>query len=180
MKTWTVKLALAFSFAILLLSPNAKAQDNDGCTLASLKGDYAFTVSGTFWTGANNSIAVQRAGIAMTHFDGAGSLSQIDLVLSSPNAPAPPGPPQTDPATGFHINEKGSYTMNEDCTGTFTIVNPDFVGTMVPGPKITVHFVLSNNGRAIHTVVTALVVAGPTGPVTVPALIQSEGHKVLE
>lgn len=176
--TWTMKLALALSIALSALSTNLKAQDNDGCSNVTLKGDYAFTVSGTFWTGPNNSIAVQRAGVAMTHFDGAGNLSQVDYVLSSPNAPIPPGTLPVDPITKFHINEKGTYTVHADCTGTFTIVNPDFVDTTIPGPVITVQFVLSHGGKSIHTVVSSLVVPSPNGPVTVPALIQSEGHKL--
>jgi hypothetical protein len=44
--------------------------------------------------GPGNSIAVQREGVAMTHFDGAGNLWQVDFVLSSPNAPAPRACPQ--------------------------------------------------------------------------------------
>jgi hypothetical protein len=161
-----------------LLGGTANAQDNDGCSNATLKGDYAFTVSGQlFLPGPNNTtLVVQREGIAMTHFDGGGNLSQVDFVLSSPNAPAPPGPPPTDQVTGFHIDETGTYTVHSDCTGTFTIHNPDFVGTEVPGPVITVKFVLSDGGRSIHTVVTSLTPPGAKGPV--PALIRSEGHKL--
>lgn len=161
-----------------LLGGTAKAQDNDGCSNATLKGAYAFTVSGQlFLPGPNNTtLVVQREGIARTHFDGAGNLSQVDFVLSSPNAPAPPGPAPADPGTGFHIDETGTYTVNSDCTGTFTIHNPDFVGTDVPGAVITVKFVLSDGGRSIHTVVTSLTPPGAKGPV--PALIRSEGHKL--
>lgn len=167
-----------FFFAALLLSSAAKAQDGEGCSNATLKGDYAFTVSGTFWTGPSNSIAVQREGVAMTHFDGEGNLSQVDFVKSSPNAPTPPGTPPSDPVTGFHNDEKGTFTVYKDCTGTFTIVNPDFLNTVIPGPVITVKFVLSDGGRAIHTIVTSLVTAGPNGPVSLAVLIRSEGHKL--
>ena len=181
MKTWTIKLALAISFAMLVLSTNANAQDNDGCSDATLKGDYAFTVNGTIWVGPNNSIPVLRGGIAMTHFNGMGGLSQVDFVLSGANAPAPTGAllvPPTDKTTGFHNDETGTYTVYPDCTGTFTINDPDFVGTDIPGPVITVNFVLSDGGRSIHTVVTSLVAPGPKGPAEVPALIQSEGRKL--
>ena len=156
-------------------------QDNDGCTNATLHGDYAFTVSGQvfFPATAGGTLTVQREGIAMTHFDGMGGLKQVDFVLSSPNAsalPPPPGPPPSDPVTKFHNGETGSYTVYSDCTGTFTIQNPDFVGTTVPGPTITVFFVLSDGGRTIHTVVTSLIPPGMSTPV--PALIHSEGHKL--
>ena len=147
MKTNLFKLAVTCALALLFLASSAKAQDNDGCGQATLKGDYAFTVSGTFWVGPGNSIAVQREGVAMTHFDGAGNLWQVDFVLSSPNAPAPPGVPPTDPVTGFHIDEKGTYTVHQDCTGTFTINNPPLVnkltGATTPGAIIVVRFLLS-------------------------------------
>lgn len=175
MKTWMIKLTVALAFATLLVGSPVRAQlDNNGCTDATLKGDYTFTVSGTFWTGSDNSNAVQRAGIALTHFDGAGNLSQVDYVRSSPNAPVIPFIPPSDPLTGFHNGETGAYKVFEDCTGNFTIKNPDFLGTTIPGPVITVNFVISDQGRAIHTVVTSLFANGAY----LPVLIQSEGHKV--
>jgi hypothetical protein len=155
-----------------------RAQDNDGCGNSTLKGDYAFTLSGQlFLPGPNNTtVVIQRDGIAMTHFDGAGNLSQVDYALSSPNASKPPGVPPTDPVTGFRTDENGTYTVNSDCTGTFTIKNPDFQNTTIPGAVITVKFVLSDHARAIHTIVTSLTPPGAKGPV--PALIHSEGHRL--
>jgi hypothetical protein len=178
MKSSILRATVLGIFALGLVGAGVKAQDNDGCSNSTLRGDYAFTVSGQFFLPGPNSttITVQRDGIAMTHFDGAGNLSQVDLVLSSPNASAPPGPPPTDPVTGFHTEEHGTYTVNSDCTGTFTIHNPDFEGTAIPGPVITVKFVLSNGGRSIHTIVTSLIPPRMTAPV--PALIHSEGHKL--
>jgi hypothetical protein len=44
---------------------------------------------------------------------------------------------------------------------------------------ITVNFVISNGGRAIHTVVTSLVVTRPDGSTaSLTALIRSDGYKV--
>jgi len=171
MKGFVWKAMVAGLILAGFLSAGARAQssDNDGCSDATLKGDYAFTVSGTIWvTDVTGTVQpVQREGVAMTHFDGTGGLTQVDYVMSSPNAKKPPVPPPTDPVTGFHTDEKGAYTVYSDCTGTFTIDSP--------GPTtITVSFVLSNHGRSIHTIVTSLVL--PTGPV--PALIHSEGHKL--
>lgn len=157
----------------------AQVQDNDGCSNSTLKGDYAFTVSGTLWVGPNNSIAVQRVGIAMTHFDGAGGLTQIDFVLSDPTAPPPPGAPPLD-ALKFQTNETGRYSVRADCTGTFTIDFPELknpiTGAVTAGAQITTNFVLSDGGRAIHTVVSNLIPPGMTE--AVPALIHSEGHKL--
>src|ERR1019366_215626 len=81
----------------------------------------------------------------------------------------PPVPPQ-DPVTGFNTDEKGTYKVYSDCTGTFTINSP--------GTVITVNFVLSDHARAIHAIVTLLVLLKPSGPVAVQALIHSEGHKL--
>jgi len=172
---WKVLLAAGLAAA---LSVTAKAQnlDNDGCSDATLKGDYGFTVSGHVFL--PTGLVVQRLGVAMTHFDGHGTLTQEDLVLSSPNAPPPPGVSPTD-AAGFNINETGTYAVNMDCTGTFTINMPNLTtpaGGTVKGAVITVHFVLSNLGRSVHTVVTSLTPPGAPGPV--PVLISSEGHKL--
>jgi hypothetical protein len=180
MRSFLFKAAFAIALLPLVLCSSAKAQvqDSEGCTNATLKGDYAFTVSGQFFL--PGGIAVQREGIAMTHFDGAGNLSQVDMVLSNPNAPPPPGVSPTDPDTGFHNGEKGTYKVNQDCTGTFTINFPELTnpatGKMTSGAIIVASFVLSDHGRAIHTVVTSLTPPGAPGPV--PALIRSDGYKL--
>ena len=150
-----------------------KAQE-PGCTDATLKGNYAFTVSGEiFLTTPDGPITVQRLGVAMTHFDGEGGLTQEDYILSSPNAPAPktpPPPPPTDPVTGFHNQERGKYKVFPNCTGTFTIDTP------ASSPVITVNFVLSDGGSLIQTVVTSLILPGSS--TATPALIHSDGHRI--
>ena len=170
MKTFHLKLIFVGAIALLAVGVPARGQstDHDGCSNRTLKGDYAFTVSGTIWVTDPQGVLeeVQRGGIAMTHFDGSGNLSQVDFVMSGRNnLPTPPAPP-SDPVTGFHTMETGTYTVYADCTGTFTINSP--------GTVIVTKFVLSNHGRSIHTIVTSLTL--PSGPVT--ALIHSEGHKL--
>jgi len=155
----------------------AQGLDKDGCSNSTLKGDYAFTVSGRIFL--PSGVIVQREGIAMTHFDGEGNLTQIDYVLSDPSAPPPPGVPPLD-ALKFQTNETGTYSVRADCTGTFTIDFPELknpvTGALTSGAEITTNFVLSDGGRAIHTVVSKLVPPGMTE--AVPALIHSEGHKL--
>ena len=177
MKTLLWKGTLTTAVTLLALTSSARGQDNGGCTDATLKGDYAFTVSGQIFM--PNGVVVQRDGVAMTHFDGARHLAQVDFVLSSPNAAPPPGPIPTDSVTGFHNMETGSYAVNSDCTGHFEIINPSITlpsGVTINGAKIDVMFVLSNHGRTIHTIVTSLTPPGAPGPV--PALIHSEGYKL--
>jgi len=171
---WKAMVAGLILTGFLTAGAKAQSSDNDECSDATLKGDYAFTVSGTIWVTDTQGIleAVQRDGIAMTHFDGTGGLSQVDYVLSGyNNLPKPPAAPPSDPVTGFHTDETGTYMVYSDCTGTFTINSP--------GSIITVNFVLSDHGRAIHTIVTSLMMLKPDGSkVAVQALIHSEGHKL--
>jgi hypothetical protein len=127
MKSFALKAALGLAPGLLLLAGSAKAQDGMVCTNATLNGNYGFTVSGQLFipTGPGTFQTVQRQGIAMTHFDGNGNLSQVDLVLSDPNAPPPPGVPPTDMSTGFHTDEKGTYSVRPDCTVPLPLTIPN-------------------------------------------------------
>src|SRR5215470_2040093 len=178
-RSFVLKSVTLGSLLCISLAAQVKAQstDNDFCTNATLRGDYAFTISGQIFI--PNGPVIQREGIAMTHFDGAGGLSQVDVVLSSPNAAPPAGASPTDPVTGFHTQETGTYVVHSDCTGTFTINFPPLVtptGASIPGAIIVVKFVISSGGRTVYSIVTSLTPPGAPGPV--PALIRSEGHKL--
>jgi hypothetical protein len=155
----------------LLLAASALAQstDNDSCTDATLKGDYAFKVSGQILPPGQP--AVQRDGVAMTHFDGHGNLTQVDFIMSNGSPTAGP----TDPVTGFHIGETGSYSVFADCTGVAQIIFPAPPGTS-SGAVIDLMFVLSDRGRNIHTIVTKLVPHGSSSPL--PATIHSDAEKL--
>lgn len=170
------KIILASAAALLGVGgTGAWAEENRGCSDATLYGEYAFTVSGQIFLPSGASIL--RQGVALTHFDGAGHLTQVDEVLSSPNATVVPGAP-VDPVTGFHDQEAGTYTVYGDCTGIFTVQFPPNVSSTgtVPGAKLTARFVLGNHGRDIDTIVISITPPGAPGPV--PALIRSEGHKL--
>lgn len=143
--------------------------DNDGCSNATLNGDYGFRVTGQILP--PGAPPVQREGVAMTHFDGSGKLTQVDFVMS--NGLPTSGP--TDPLTGFHTAENGWYKVFPDCTGTAEI---DFPAPpeVSSGAVIDLMFVLSNNGRTIHTIVSRLLPPGSTTPV--PASIHSDAEKL--
>jgi len=165
--------SLAALVLVLFVGSTLHAQDNDGCKLSTLKGDYAIRISGQVFN-SQGMVVTQRDGIVMTHYDGVGGLTQVDFVFG--NGVLVPGP--TDSTTGFHINETGTYTVNPDCTGAATINFPS-PGLGLSGAVIRVMFVLSNHGRIIHQIVSALTPPGPTGhQVTVPANIHADGEKL--
>jgi len=170
MKRTLHKLWLPALIATLLVPAFSFAQsgDNDSCTNATLTGDYAFRVSG--WVVLGGAV-VDRQGVAMTHFNGAGGLTQVDFVMSN-GAPLA-GP--TDPVTGFHIAEIGTYKINSDCTGMAEIHLPKPPNAS-SGAVINLMFVLSDHGNQIHTIVSQLLPPGSTTPTAVS--IHSDGEKL--
>jgi hypothetical protein len=185
MSTIFLRAILASAVAMLGLSGTARAWDDGPCEEGNsiLQGDYAFTVSGQVFL---PTTTLNRQGIALTHFDGNGKFTQVDFVLASPPPPGGPIPPvgPKDSVTGFNNDEAGTYTVNPDCTGEFTINDQGYVsntpgptkGESVPNGVIAVKFILSDHGRGIHTMVYSLTPPGSTTPV--PVLIHSDGHKL--
>jgi hypothetical protein len=166
------------------LSGVARAQGT-ACSNATLAGDYAFSIQGeqlgiVTGTAANQTlhlfgIPVLVNGVAMASFDGTGKFTQVDFVVQ--NGIKRPG---DTISTGFDDSETGTYTVNPDCTGTFTV--------NAGGSAITVMFVVAGQGNEIHTVVSALhaPAAPPTADGTACGLggcdlgvnIRSDGVKV--
>ena len=158
-----LSIALCMSTAVF-----GESTDNDGCTNATLTGDYAFRVSGWVVLGG---VTVDREGVAMTHFNGAGDLTQVDFVMSN-GAPLP-GP--TDSITGFHVAETGTYRVNSDCTGTAEIHLPKPPNAS-SGAVIDLMFVIGDQGHTIHTIVSRLLPPGSTTPAAVS--IHSDAEKL--
>ena len=152
--------------ALFLIAVAAQAQTAT-CTNSTLRGTYAFRVSGEVFT--PNGI-VNRDGVAMTHFDGNGGLKQVDYVMA--NGSVVPGPPNP---YGFHDGETGNYTVNPDCTGNATIIFPIPKGG-ISGAVITLMFVIGDEGRTLHTIVSSLTPPNTTTPV--PANIHSDAVRV--
>ena len=112
------------------------AQSNSGrCTDKLIAGNYAFTVQGTKLAGAGPTGPM--VGVAMTEFDGKGGLSQIDTVTIDGEVVA----------DWTHTRATGTYSVNSDCTGTFTINFTD------GRPPVGANFVVGENGDEIDTVV---------------------------
>ena len=109
---------------VLLLAIGAHAQ----CSNRTLSGNYSFTVTGQILgVGPVN-------GVAETHFDGMGNLTQVDFVVHA--GVVPPG---WRPGSG-------NYSVNSNCTGNALI-------TPASGPALNLQFVVLKNGNEIRTVV---------------------------
>ncbi len=164
MTKWICSAALAASMAIAL---TAQAHDKtEACSRATLNGAYSFTISGQILGGPSPG---PINGIAVTTFDGRGGLTQTDFVVKS-GAPA-------GPVDAFRSGESGTYTLNADCTGTFTIDFPE----AVPKQQLVLMFVIADHGRRINTVVAALYVGPGIDTMTAtPAQISSQAIKLDE
>jgi hypothetical protein len=148
-------------------------EDSDGCSNWTLKGDYAFTINGQIFPAPG--MVITRDGVAITHFQGNGRLTQVDFVMQFPDMAggSSPVPGVPDDHTGFNGGEQGTYTVFADCTGEFEV---DFPPLGAGGAIVKARFVLGEHGRQIHATVYSA--QPPHAPGPVPALIHSEGQRI--
>lgn len=132
----TLRMITAVAITVLgtlpLHAQAAPLTHSRSCNLLTIKGTYAFTIHGQILTGPG---AGTVDGIALTTFDGAGNMSQFDVVSHN--------------GTVAEIWRPGSgpYTVNADCTGTLQI-------NAAGSPPLNLQFVVARQGSEIHTVVT--------------------------
>lgn len=111
----------------------AESKGNEAqCSDRTLHGDYGFVIGGTIFAGPTSLLL---RGVAMTHFDGRGGLTQVDFTTLN----GAPASPDWRPGTG-------TYTVNEDCTGRAEIVP-------ATGPALQLRLVVFDRGRQVATVV---------------------------
>jgi hypothetical protein len=161
MKSWLWKGMLAAAIALPALSGVARAQstDNDGCTNATLQGDYAFSVV---------NFTQPTVVVGIKTFDGKGKFTQVDYIGDSLRISG-----QTDFATG----ETGTYKVNPDCTGSAEIhLNVPDVPAGTSRGVIKIVFVISHGGRSFHEVVSEFTPPGATQPV--PTQTRADDWKV--
>jgi hypothetical protein len=114
--------------------------DTENCNNKLLNGHYGFTLQGTKFAVPNvMGPTGPQVGVAMANFDGNGTFEQIDTVTINGEVVA----------DFTHTPASGKYTVNPDCTGTFTI---DFTDGR---PPVVTSFVVVENGLEIDTVVTS-------------------------
>lgn len=117
-----------------------------GCSTETPHGNDAFTITGQILRNPAPANVGAVAGVAVTAFDGAGNLTQVDHVVHNGNVPAAGWRPAT-----------GSYTLDGDCTITMTLLFSD------GSPNRTMHIAVSNLGTQVRTVVDGPVAVTSTG-----------------
>lgn len=143
----------------------AGGRDDFGCSNATLNGLYAFGVTG--YTPAPPLTIPTEVVTGIKVFDGHGKLTQRDYGgdnLAGPDF-APPG------------QEKGTYQVNSDCTGSMVInLNVPHVPAGKSTGVIDIKFVISDGGRHIHEVVAQFTPPFSSGPV--PTQTSADDWKV--
>jgi hypothetical protein len=147
----------------LLVSASPALADNEDkpCSNRTLQGDYGFTISG-YQPNPDGTMSPVK-GVAITHFDGAGKLTQRDFVVTAGVLVSGNG----NSLTGFQFStgETGTYAVNPDCKGYAEIDSNVPVPPPLSGGVIKLMLVVTNGGRAIHTVVSEFTPPGATTPV---------------
>ena len=142
--TWKGLLPI---IAILAAGAAGNAQTTSrACNNWLIAGVYGFTIEGTKLAGP--PVTGPQVGVAMTDFDGKGSLVQIDAVAIN-------GVQVSD---FTHPPATGTYQVNPDCTGTFTINFTD------GRPTVKTYFVVVDNGDEIDTMVVGVPLIVPGMP----------------
>jgi hypothetical protein len=127
-KIFTIAAALTLTLAI---APTVQASDK-GCSNYTLRGSYAQTGSGVITAPPDQAGPFANVGTLV--FDGNGGLTGT-LVVSSNGS--------SSPAT-----ETGTYTVNSDCTGTYTVQIAPF------GITSQASFAIDTNGDELEIIVT--------------------------
>ena len=105
------------------------------CNNLLITGVYGFTIEGAKLAGPGPT--GPQTGVALTEFDGRGGLTQVDAVTIG----------GVEVSDFTHPPATGTYTVNSNCTGMFTINFTD------GRPTVSTYFVVVDNGNEIDTVV---------------------------
>jgi hypothetical protein len=132
---WMIGIGLSFSVGLLTVAPGyAEEKDHvTECTLATLTGTYVFTATGYTITPSGPE---PKAIVEMIDFDGEGTLT-VPAVSRSLNGVILPN----------QVGLPGTYTVNENCTGTITFGEPGSGGP-------TFDIVIAPNGKECYMIQT--------------------------
>jgi hypothetical protein len=127
-----MKSRFAFLILTLALAASSSVAAHAGCRNSTLNGTYAFTFRGQIFLPDGSTLVI--GGLARTTFDGKGNIAQLDAVAANGNLPP-----------GWRVST-GTYAVNSDCTGTFTVTND-------PQSPIHTQFIIAQSGNTIHSIV---------------------------
>jgi hypothetical protein len=141
-KTLAVATGLFLVCGAVAFGPMVVAQSDDRsgespwfkCSNRTLRGDYGFSIDGTILAGTPNAFLLR--GVAMTHFDGQGNLSQVDFTTRN-----------GAPVSANWRTAVGTYDIDEDCTGSAQIIQAD------GSPTLNLRLVVVDRGREVRTIV---------------------------
>jgi hypothetical protein len=121
-----------FLLTLTLAASSTLTAHASACSNSTIRGTYAFTIHGTVFLPDGSTLLID--GLAKTTFDGKGNLTQLDAIAVNGNV-----------APGWASNT-GTYSVNPDCTGTFTVTN---------GNRSPVHLqmIVAQSGNTIHDMV---------------------------
>lgn len=140
-----MKLAPATSTLLAVLLGLSAAHAKAACSNETLHGKYSFTVTGQILAPAPAAGPV--SGVALTYFNGDGSLTQVDHVVHNGIVPAE----SWRPGIGY-------YHVNSDCTGWMTIQARPSVPSD-NSPELKLYLVVNENGNEVRNVVSGSPVA---------------------
>jgi hypothetical protein len=137
--------SMVCALALIASTVALHAQTGTSCSNDTLKGTWGVFINGTrpapsvlpafglYFPGTIEQVA----GLALQTFDGNGNFTQTDNVKGSLSGILPDRP------------GSGTYSVNPDCTGTFTLI---------PGPgapPIVNRFIIVDGGKEFRAVVTS-------------------------
>lgn len=127
LKAVTDTFAIAAIATIALGTALPANADNKGCSTGTLKGAFAYTATGSLV--AAPAPVGPYAETGTQTFDGKGGITAVGMLSANGNV-AP-------------VTNTGTYTVNPDCTGTFTL-------QIAPGIASRFYFVLAASGNVFQ------------------------------
>src|SRR6202171_6702271 len=121
-----------FLLALALAASSTLPAHASACSNSTIKGTYPFTIHGQVLPPNGPTLLID--GLAKTTFDGNGTLTQLDAIAVNGNV-----------APGWASNT-GTYSVNPDCTGTFTVTNGN-------QPPVHLQMIVAQSGNTIRDMV---------------------------
>jgi|HubBroStandDraft_6_1064221.scaffolds.fasta_scaffold256628_2 hypothetical protein len=133
MHSWLSTRMMAAAIALAMPTCAAWAQDNDGCSSATLSGSFGFTLTGTIGVPSSPQLF---ADVGTQTFDGKSNTDVISTVSVN--------------GTLYKSTLTGTYVVNQDCTGSFTLSGSSVplsgTGGVVNIPPTHHYFVIVGGG----------------------------------